>query len=233
MLNSLNNKLQPLKLYFDTEFTGLQKDTSLISIGIVSPSDEIFYAEFTDYDKTKVDNWCKENVIKNLCLSSSFNRHSKYQKFIQGTKEEISKELLIWLENLYNLHKDYYSHIQFISDVSHYDFVLLIDLLAKNALEIPKYICASCHDINHDIAKYLKVSEFEAFETNREGLVQALIPKYDHRLGNTKIQQFISDKNIKHNALWDANIIMMISRLLSNESDISIRLDIFNILNTK
>ena len=37
--------------FFDTEFTGLRKDTTLISIGIVSDTGDRFYAELTDYVK--------------------------------------------------------------------------------------------------------------------------------------------------------------------------------------
>ena len=59
-----------IKLYFDTEFTGLRKDADLISIGIVDSCEKrMFYAEFTDYDRTKLDGWIKKNVInyiKNL-----------------------------------------------------------------------------------------------------------------------------------------------------------------------
>lgn len=35
-------------IFFDTEFTGLHKDTTLISIGLVSETGEKFYAEFDD-----------------------------------------------------------------------------------------------------------------------------------------------------------------------------------------
>lgn len=55
-----------MNLYFDTEFTGLVPGTTLISLGIVSETGDKFYAEFTDYDKTKVTPWIEENVIKNL-----------------------------------------------------------------------------------------------------------------------------------------------------------------------
>ena len=54
------------KLYFDTEFTGLHKDTSLISIGIIDEYGNKFYGEITDYNKTQVDKWIQENVIYNL-----------------------------------------------------------------------------------------------------------------------------------------------------------------------
>ena len=41
-----------MNIFFDTEFTGLQKDTDLISIGLISENNDVFYAEITDYDKT-------------------------------------------------------------------------------------------------------------------------------------------------------------------------------------
>ena len=46
-----------MNLYFDTEFTGLHKDTTLISLGIISEDNRTFYAEFSDYNKSQVDNW--------------------------------------------------------------------------------------------------------------------------------------------------------------------------------
>ena len=55
-----------MNLYFDTEFTGLRKDTTLISIGIVSEDGRKFYAEFTDYDESQCGDWIKQNVILNF-----------------------------------------------------------------------------------------------------------------------------------------------------------------------
>ena len=51
-----------MKIFFDTEFTGLHKDTTLISIGLIAEDRRCFYAELTDYKRTlpDVDNWnCK------------------------------------------------------------------------------------------------------------------------------------------------------------------------------
>lgn len=53
-----------MKVFFDTEFTGLHKNTTLISLGCVDENGRTFYAEFTDYDKSQVDDWINENVIK-------------------------------------------------------------------------------------------------------------------------------------------------------------------------
>ena len=52
-----------MKLFFDTELTGLHKNTTLISIGIISEEGDEFYTELTDYDINQIDDWLKENII--------------------------------------------------------------------------------------------------------------------------------------------------------------------------
>lgn len=59
-----------MNLYFDTEFTGLHKNTTLISIGIIADDGKEFYGEFTDYDESLLDDWIKKNVIANLPLQN-------------------------------------------------------------------------------------------------------------------------------------------------------------------
>ena len=60
-----------MRLFFDTEFTGLHKNTTLVSIGIIdSEGSKAFYAELTDYDATQIDDWLRENVISNLLLEN-------------------------------------------------------------------------------------------------------------------------------------------------------------------
>lgn len=56
-------------LFFDTEFTGLHKDTTIISLGIVAENGRKFYAEFTDYDEIQCDDWIKENVLNTQFLA--------------------------------------------------------------------------------------------------------------------------------------------------------------------
>ena len=54
------------KLFFDTEFTGLHQNTTLISIGIIAETGETFYCELDDYDRDQLDDWLVENVLGNL-----------------------------------------------------------------------------------------------------------------------------------------------------------------------
>lgn len=177
---------------FDTEFTGLHKDTSLISIGLVDEDGRTFYAEFSDYKKDQVTDWIKENVIDNLthpklCVSGE-------DWTIVGIKPLVRRALVQWLEK----YKD--EKIVLVSDVCHYDMVLFIDLFGSS-FDIPNNICPSCYDINQDIAKYCNISLMKAFDTNREELLESLGGKLP------------SDVK-KHNSLFDAKIIQQLYKTI-------------------
>ena len=125
-----------MNIYFDTEFTGLHKNTTLISIGLIDENGRTFYAELTDYDKSQVDYWIMENVIEHLISSKSKNRFiygtSVFgeKTIVIGDKFKVKEELEHWLS--------VYDEVQLISDVCNYDMVLLIDIfgdefsIAKN-----------------------------------------------------------------------------------------------------
>lgn len=185
--------------FFDTEFTGLRKDTTLISIGIVSDTGDRFYAELTDYDEGMCDEWIEKNVLDHLVLSGnaeleeSLAADNKTTTVI-GSKADVCCELMEWLEMDANFDSDYAA--VFVSDVSHYDMVLLIDLLVGNAKMLPKFITPACHDINQDISMILDISEKAAFDISREQLLT------DRGIALPKGQ--------KHNALYDAEVIKAI-----------------------
>lgn len=195
-----------MKIYFDTEFTGLKKDTTLVSIGLITEDNESFYAELTDFDKSYKDEWFVNNVLNNLLLDKEKNAKKKTPEFfvyttkeeyfiadktVRGTKNEVSYELYRWL-------KDFVS-IQLVSDVCHYDMVLFIDLFG-GAFDMLPSITPACHDINQDIAEFCKITEREAFEKNREKL-----------LLENGIQL---PKGKKHNSMYDAKIIKMIDEMI-------------------
>lgn len=210
-----------MRLFFDTEFTGLRKDTTFISLGIVAENGKKFYAEFIDYNFNQCDEWIKENVLKNLFLESlnyvndpsiidkwksegyyvapmpyapeyglmqfSWSKSDKNTKFVKGTSAYISIELAQWLKQ--------FDSVQFVSDVCHYDFVLLIDLFGT-AFDLPENVCAACHEINQDIARHYGISERKAFDKSREGIVSELC---GHEIDGRK-----------HNSLYDAEVIKAI-----------------------
>lgn len=183
------------KIFFDCEFTGLKKDADLISIGLISDNGKEFYAEFTDFNKSKIDdlNWITQNVLNNTIAFGSSDLldivtdETTYHK---GTKLQILSELLDWL--------DQFEEIQMISDVCHYDYVLFIDIFGT-AFDLPDKISACCHDINQDIADYYMVSDAEAFDISRE---EILTKNGMLALGD------------KHNSLYDARVIKYIYEII-------------------
>lgn len=182
------------RIFFDAEFTGLHKGTTLVSIGLISDEGERFYAELTDFDETQCDEWIEKNVLDHLILSGNEELAKTLGEdgmttVVLGNKNDVRAELLEWLDNF----KD---DIQFVSDVCHYDMVLLCDLLADDTILLPLRINPFCHDITQDIAMVLDISEAEAFDFSREEL-----------LTNRGISL---PKGQKHNAMYDAEVIKAI-----------------------
>ena len=180
------------------EFTGLRKNTTPISIGIVSEYGKKFYAEFTDYDESQCNDWIEENVISELLYDTKKWYEGIADRQIHDNKRDVSYELKDWLQQ--------FDTIQFVSDVCHYDFVLLIDLLTNGgtAIDLPENISAVCHDLNMDIAKHFHISDREAFDMSREQVMYDLCGPKDVVSGD------------KHNALYDAEVIRAIWKELND-----------------
>ena len=183
-----------MKIYFDTKFTGLTKNTDLISIGLIAENGSTFYGELTDFNIAKCNQWVKDNVVGKLKYYNKYDYYYKENNHsveILDTKHRVGVHLNLWLNS-------FLEEIQFVSDVAHYDFTLLIDLLTqgKSALHLPEYITPAVYDINQLMAQKLDISMHQAFDLNREEILVDM-----HRAG-------ISDLSIeKHNALWDAFVI--------------------------
>ena len=163
----------------DTEFTGLHKNTTLISIGLVSECGKTFYSEFTDFDKTQVDSWIQQNVIDNLILSIpdgvlTFQAtHTPDDFTVKGDKRVIVRFLHAWLSQ--------FDKIQIISDVLAYDWVLFCDIFGST-FDIPKNV------------SYLPLDLATMF------YMKGIDPDINR-------QEFCGLKNTQHNALDDAKVI--------------------------
>ena len=171
------------KIFFDTEFTGLHQNTTLISIGLVSECGKTFYAEFTDYDQKQVDEWIKNNVIANLTLQN-YDIDRDYEPYARnvkakGTKEHVKQALNHWLHQ--------FEQVEIWSDCLSYDWVLFNQIWG-HAFDIPKNI----YYIPFDVCTLFKIKGIDP-DINREkfgcGEVYSEMPK--------------------HNALWDARVIKM------------------------
>lgn len=194
-----------MKLFFDTEFTGLCKDTTLISIGLIHEF-TCFYGVCTDFDFDMVDDWIADNVVSNLELPEEILSLYNVTAF-KGTKRDVGKHIQKWIsDNFPN------ESIELVSDVCHYDMVLFIDLFGESAFDLPNNICPACYDINQDILRYLKkfnkdVSMFDAFDENRE--------EFLNNISEDDNPCKLLSGNCKHNSLYDAVIIQSIYNNLS------------------
>lgn len=118
--------------FLDTEFTSLTQQAQLLSIAIVDENENVFYAEFTDYDSDNISEWINENVISQFFLSSEKTLTSS-SIFIKGNTELVKYELVKWLEAYKN------TTCKFIADVYMYDWVLFAELFG-GALHLPTFI---------------------------------------------------------------------------------------------
>jgi len=184
--------MKTTRLYFDTEFTGLHQKTTLISLGIVSECGKEFYAEFTDYDKSQIDDWLLKNVIDKLKWNVT---HTDQMMFTvegglsegYGNSEQVKFHLQKWLEQ--------FEHIEIWSDCLSYDWVLFCQLWG-HAFNIPKNI----YYIPFDICTTFKEKGIDP-DISREKF------GYSKKQLNSEIARFDDFDAPKHNALWDAKVI--------------------------
>lgn len=187
-----------MKVFFDTEFTGLHKNTTLISIGLVDENGRTFYAEFTDYDKKQIDNWLQDNVMDNLTIINSGSVNYKLAMgenvdidagCFAGTTAYIRDKLAKWLSE--------YDLVEIWSDCLAYDWVLFNNIFG-HAFKIPKNV----YYIPFDICTLMKVKGVDPNISREKYAYDGTFP-YDTK---------------KHNSLYDAwTIKRCYERLMSNE----------------
>lgn len=165
------------KIFFDTEFTGLHQNTTLISIGLVSECGKTFYAELTDYDKSQIDEWLQSNVIDNLLFNPEDTQMTEPSNDwnVCGNKVYVTMRLKYWLRQ--------FEQIEMWSDCLSYDWVLFCQLFG-HAFNIPKNV----YYIPFDICTLFKLQGIDP-DVNREYFA-------DYKTNSTK-----------HNALHDARVI--------------------------
>ena len=170
-----------MKLFFDAEFTGLHQHTTLISIGFVTELGHTFYAEFTDYDGSQVDDWLEENIFNNLKMQnfSKYLSDDMFEFEVKDNSEIITNSFLDWLNQLKEAHS--VEKFEIWSDCLAYDWVLFCELF-NGALNVPDYI----YYIPFDICTLFKLKGLDA-DTDR--------------------QEFAGMKGKQHNALYDAKVI--------------------------
>ena len=165
------------KIFFDSEFTGLHKGTTLISLGMASDCGKQFYAEFTDYDNSQVDDWITDNVINNLHLNSQGVFSDDVSTNVKGDTTVIKNALIEWITQ--------FANIEMWSDCLSFDWVLLNDLIANYSDGYPN-LPSGIGYIPFDICTVFKLKGVDP-DISRE--------------------DFSGIYGDKHNALYDAKII--------------------------
>jgi hypothetical protein len=202
--------MKTTKLFFDTEFTGLHKNTTLISIGIVSDCDKTFYAELNDYDISQIDDWLQKNVIDQLIMRPPKQNEDEYYSADRAKDNPIGKslyegysiqlrcnskvlkdELIKWLTQ--------FDSVEMWSDCLAYDWMLFNHIFG-NAFDIPDNV----YYIPFDICTLFKLKGIDP-DISREEFI--FLDK-DMTIG-------------KHNALWDAKIIKLCYLKLMEENIIA------------
>lgn len=209
----VGNFKKRVNVYYDAEFTGLHKDTTLISIGLVSETNAHFYAEFNDYDKSQITDWIEDNVIQNLQFNE-LNDYYSMEKFnnlaeedengvspiylnihMKGNRDQVKEQLILWLGRISDVVTG--RKIQIYTDCYAYDWVLLIDLLCGNALNIPDYI----DYIPIDLSTAFRMKNIDP-DINREEFIHKIM--VDSIKDHDPFTKF--GDNLKHNSLWDAYV---------------------------
>ncbi|MFW9597502.1 MAG: hypothetical protein ACMV0Y_06075 [Paludibacter sp.] len=129
-------------IFFDIEFTSLSPDAQIISLGVISDCGKSFYAEFTDFDISRCDDWVRNNVVSKLqnidtttailngeIILCSKDSHKLIRESITCHLHDkftnIGFALKWWLSKF----SDY--KIQFVVDCGTWDWYWLLQLLAE------------------------------------------------------------------------------------------------------
>jgi len=212
------------KIFFDTEFTGLHKNTTLISIGLISECGKTFYAEFCDYDKSQVDEWIKDNVINNLLFTDKITKSCGGWENWLSEKRDFSNGLSFTLadkdmsqfqcigetpmvRNRLEKWLSQFEKIEMWSDCLAYDWVLFCNIWG-HAFNIPKNI----YYIPFDICSLFKDKGIDP-DINREEFSGDLL-KYSGDVLHLYDKGSIEVGHKKHNALWDAFVISQCYKLI-------------------
>lgn len=203
-------------VYFKTKFTSLKKDADLLSIAFIDYDGRSFYAEFTDYDIQKVDEWTFSNVVKRMKKPANVLDGDHWT--MTGTKKEVRTQLFFWLDKFVKEDRP----VQFVCDCGHYDFVLLIDLLTdgESAVVLPSWISPALYDVNQDLGTSLYRNNSEGLpeeEFNKNYIPNAVaftITRTDAVKENDRYKP--DEVYTEYHALHDAYIVKVLHQTLWN-----------------
>lgn len=134
-------KIEAMKIFFDTEFTGLHQSTTLISIGLISESDRTFYAEFNDYNQAQLNDWLRDHVMPHLQfrdIDIAMPELDLEHHVMKASRPIVKETLSKWIAQ--------FDAVEMWADCPAYDWVLF-GALFGGALNIPQQIFWNAFDV--------------------------------------------------------------------------------------
>ena len=182
------------KIFLDTEFTGLQQNSTLISLALIAETGEEFYAEFTDYNINHLTKdtlvFLQNEVFPNLFLDKD-KLPNKNQTFIRGNSEEIKSKLIEWLKSLAFDAFGKPCTLQIWAEVPHYDWVLFCEIFGGARLlqsQVP------IHWIPIDIASCFYAKNLDYLELRNEFITNLATSNQHNALVDTRVAKALTEK---------------------------------------
>jgi hypothetical protein len=180
-----------------------------------------FYAEFSDFDINRCDDWVKENVVRKLQFNHELHSYIPeafaYQSFEIKAKSKYIKDLInCWLSQF----SDY--KLNFVVDCGWYCWGKFVELMGEweifdfkaNGIrwadsvkiglpKLPVNFPPVPQDLNDLIAQRKGISVSDAFELDREELASGM-----HSSSLCSGHVICNDGSLPHkyNALWNAKV---------------------------
>jgi hypothetical protein len=125
-----------VRLFFDSEFTGLSQSARLISLAFSSESGEEFYAEFSDCEPGRCEDWVREHVLAHTRWlargeAGPLWREEGGLSLCLGGAAFVRERLAEWLGR--------FPAVQVWADCPAWDWVLFCELFG-GALHIPRQV---------------------------------------------------------------------------------------------
>ena len=228
-----NNK-NILRVYFDCETTSLLDDAKLISIGLITDNNDIFYAELNDYnyrlntepynafqkDDVAIDEWTNKHIIPNLLFRDYYYDNTKCNgdkiQIYKANSVSISELLTVWLDKINSDNKT----ICFYGDNICHTWKFLFNLISQNnrpnIINSPIDLFSSF--VVNNVSLLVDRLQYVSFHSLLDCKLYFDDIKLIHRM--LRGEELPSDRPIsdfKHNALFDALTIKHCFKCLLNE----------------
>lgn len=160
-----------MKYFLDTEFIEDGKTIELLSIGIVADDGREFYAENSEADLSRADDWVKENVIRHLWSQQKDKRTGNAWSRDGGTDGLMPPGMIARMVCQF-CDPEKYGTPEFWAYYADYDWVVFCQLFGR-MIDLPKGFPMMCMDLKQlAIHKRLDKSPAQS-ETEHHALADA------------------------------------------------------------